>query len=136
MAFQNEHSATLAGTSLSKDNPGTRETIGEFVTQLAREYFMDGPDRRSEPRYRITLPVIVEPLNEELKPTGLRFRAVTRDISEGGIGLICQDPVSGTLKLEISSPSGIELNVIAEVNRCESVGYYFNVGCEVVTDQF
>ena len=50
MAFQNEHSATLAGTSLSKDNPGTRETIGEFVTQLAREYFMDGPDRRSEPR--------------------------------------------------------------------------------------
>ena len=107
--------------------------VKAFVEQLAREYFLDGPDRRSEPRLRVTLPVSIGPLTEEMTLVGYRVRGVTRDISEHGIGLVCQDPLAAKfITLQLSSPRVTEIDLIAEVLRCRPVGYYFDVGCRFV----
>lgn len=114
---------------LSNAAAGASE-VKAFVDQLAREYFLDGPDRRAEPRLRVTMPVSVAPLTEEMIPLGYRVRGVTRDISEHGIGLVCQDPVAAKyIMLKLASPQVAEIEVIAEVLRCRPVGYYFDVGC-------
>ena len=109
--------------------------VKSFVDRLAREYFLDGPDRRAEPRLRVTLPVNIQPLDDSLQPLGYRARAVTRDISESGIGLVCQDPVSASyLALELPTPGGDCFEVAAQVLRCRPVGYYFDVGCQFVVE--
>jgi hypothetical protein len=107
--------------------------VKSFVDDLAREYFLDGPDRRTEPRLRVTLPVNIQPLDEGLQPLGYRARAVTRDVSECGVGLVCQDPANaGYLALQVPTPRGDFFEVVTEVLRCRPVGYYFDVGCRFV----
>ena len=121
-------------TSVVRCNNKTE--IESFVSRLAREYFMDGPDRRVEPRLRVTLPVNLQPLDDDLNPLGYRSRAVTRDISASGIGLVCQDPVNASyLMLSLPTPAGESLEVVAKVLRCRPVGYYFDVGCQFAVDQ-
>ena len=125
----------MSFVSPSPEVISSADEISSFVSWLAREYFLDGPDRRSEPRYRVTLPVNVRPLDDLLKPVGYQVRAVTRDISTGGIGLVCQDPVSAKhIAIQLSGPNGERIEFIVEVLRCESVGYYFDVGCKFVVD--
>jgi hypothetical protein len=117
-------------------NGARGDDVRSFVERLAREYFFDGPDRRAEPRLRITMPLILEPLDDRLRPLNYQVRAVTRDLSSKGIGLVCQDPVNGKfLAFNLVSPCGAELNVIAEVLRCEAYGYYYDVGCKFVVRQ-
>jgi len=110
------------------------EQIESFVQQMAREYFLDVRDRRSEPRYHITVPVIAQRVGDDNDLVGPQVRAVTRDLSTGGIGLICQDPLDGKLIIRLASPSGTELNTLAQVLRCEANGYYFDVGGKFVRD--
>lgn len=132
----------IFGASKNKSNgPGAingarDDDVRSFVERLAREYFFDGPDRREEPRLRITMPLILKPLDDRMRPLNYQVRAVTRDLSPNGIGLICQDPVNGKfLSFNLVSPCGAELNVIAEVLRCEAYGYYYDVGCTFVVRQ-
>jgi hypothetical protein len=108
--------------------------VGQFVDELAREYLLDVPERRSEPRYSITMPVIAEAADADFCPVGRKLRAVTRDLSRGGIGLICQDPLDCNLIVRLVSPRGNLLRVKARMLRCEPNGFYFDVGCEFVTD--
>lgn len=106
--------------------------VKAFVDQLAREFFLDGPDRRAEPRLRVTMPVSINPLTESMESVGYRVRGVTRDISESGIGLVCQDPVAAKhIAVQLATPVQ-EIEAIAEVLRCRPVGYYFDVGCRFV----
>ena len=112
----------------------SQELIALFVEDLAREYFADGPDRRSEPRYRMTLPVQVQPLDDQMQPVGDVFRAVTRDISAHGIGLVCQDPTAARhLMLQLQTPMHDHITVAIEVLRCQPVGFYYDIGGRFVT---
>ena len=110
--------------------------IRDFVELMASAYLLDGPDRRSERRIRITLPVIVERLDERGQPLEFPVHAVTRDLSARGIGLVCQDPV-GTqfVAIELPTPDGESIRVVARVLRCEPLGYYYDVGCLFVDAQ-
>lgn len=120
--------------STGTESATSTDEIRSFVSRLAREYFLDGPDRRTEPRFRVTLPVSLCLLDERFAPLGYEVRAVTRDISENGLGLVCQDPVNAKyLSLQLASPAGEHFSVIVEVLRCRPVGYYFDVGCRFVT---
>jgi hypothetical protein len=105
------------------------EDVKAFVEQLAREFFLDGVDRRIEPRLRVTLPVRIVPVSEDRTPQSYCLRGVTRDISESGIGLVCQDPITEPLiSIQLSTPRSQEIEVFAEVIRCRPVGYYFDIG--------
>ena len=114
----------------SRETAASTEEIGSFVQQMAREYFLDIPDRRSEPRYQVTVPVNVQRVDEDNNIGGETVRAVTRDLSVRGIGLICQDPLHGKLIVQVECPSGTKLRVLAQVLRCKANGYYFDVGCQ------
>lgn len=110
--------------------------IRTFVDLLSNVYLLDGPDRRAEPRIRITLPVVIYRLDGKFRRLEYPVRAVTRDISSRGVGLVCEDPVGTqfvTFKLE--SPCAFNLEVVAEVLRCDPVGYYFDVGCRFLIQQ-
>ena len=100
------------------------------MQQMAREYYQDIPDRRSEPRCRVTVPVSAQPADDNNNLVGQTVRAVTRDLSVRGIGLICQDPLHGKLIVQVECPSGTKLRVLAQVLRCKANGYYFDVGCQ------
>ena len=121
-------------------DPGEAKSSGKelrsFLDLLASVYFFDGADRRTEPRMRITLPVVIERLDENGERLEYPIRGVTRDLSHSGIGFVCQDPV-GTkhVAFQLSSPCGVSIEVIAEVLRCEPIGYYYNVGCKFVSAQ-
>lgn len=126
----------MGSESTSAMRFNSKAEIESFVGRLAREYFLDGPDRRVEPRLRVTLPVNLQPLDDGLNPLGYRSRAVTRDISASGIGLVCQDPVNTPyLSLQLPTPTGETIDIIAEVLRCRPVGYYFDVGCQFATEE-
>lgn len=119
----------LDGERSSSSVEASAEEITLFVQQLAREYLLDIPDRRSEPRYQITIPVNVRSVGNT-GHLGPPVHAVTRDLSQGGIGFISQDPLNGKLKVQLVSPSGAELSALAQVVRCKPNGYYFDIGCE------
>jgi len=107
--------------------------IAEFVEQLAGEFFYDGPDRRSNPRYEITLPVYVVPLDEKLRSLDYLIRASTRNISVSGVSLVCMDPIgSPNLAIQFKSPSGKEVTVLAEVVHSKAQGYFHQVGCKFI----
>src|SRR5262245_32591770 len=70
------------------------ERVVGFVRKVIRgEKYYEGPERRTQLRYPITLPVRVTPLNSDLLPMDEPFVAVTRDISVGGICLYHTRPV-------------------------------------------
>ncbi len=113
---------------------GSAEEISSFVQQLAREFFLDVPDRRYEPRYRITLPVVAQPIDNDCRPVGPSIRAVARELSAKGIGFMCQDPLNAKIIVHIASPSGGDLFVLAQVVRCVISGYYYEVGCKILSE--
>jgi hypothetical protein len=49
-------------------------------------------ERRAEPRQYAVKPVVVQRVDRALQPLGLPLSAVTRDISEQGVGLIFESP--------------------------------------------
>ncbi len=114
----------------------SHQDIRSFVDLLAGAYFCDVPDRRAEPRIRITLPVYIHRLDEHFHRLEPSVRGVTRDLSRRGAGFVCQDPI-GTkfVEFELLSPCGTSLNVTAEVLRCEPLGYYYDVGCKFVVSR-
>lgn len=124
----------LLNNESSSSGKTSSDEIESFVQHIAREYFLDGIDRRSEPRYRLTIQVRVQPVDEYENVIGAAVRAVTRDLSVGGIGLNCQDPLNGKLIVQLESPSGTKLRTLAEVLRCEPIGYYFDVGCRFLCE--
>ena len=120
--------------SARRDFVESPELIASFVEDLARQYFADSPDRRSEPRYRMTLPVRVQPLDAQMRAVGDEFRAVTRDISAHGIGLVCQDPTAARyLMLQLETTTLEPITVAVEVLRCQPVGFYYDIGGRFVT---
>jgi len=116
------------------ESPHSTEQIALFVESLAREYYADGPERRSEPRYKMTIPVLAQPVDDQLEPTGDVFRAVTRDISAHGIGMLSQDPTRADfLALQLQLPSGTDTALFIKVLRCQLLGFYYNIGGLFVT---
>lgn len=95
----------------------------------------DGPERRAQPRYAISLPVDVQPLNADHHPCGPARRVVTRDISEQGIGLLSDRPIETQyLRIEIPTPSGEPVEALVEVLRCRRHAFLYDIGGRFVTD--
>jgi hypothetical protein len=69
------------------------EALGDFRMLLRdiSESPLEG-NRRGDTRTPRSLVLTVQPLNQRLEPVGESFRAVTRDISETGMGFLHQFP--------------------------------------------
>lgn len=114
------------------------EQIKARVAEVAKAYFLDcpqadGDERRQTPRHQLTIPVLLQPLEESGTHLSHKHQAISRDISYRGIGLVTANPVRpGDYRLTIQPFSSEEFDVAARVSYCNGVGYYYEVGFEFI----
>ena len=101
----------------------------EFVKQLVRETVTARVEERQEQRYKVAIPVVVQSLDLEFRPTAESFKAMSRDISPGGIGLIHTRALKEKhLLLRLETNSGDQMAVVMEVLRCRPIGLFYDIG--------
>lgn len=94
----------------------------------------DGTERRQFPRYVVTLPSIVQQLDENLRPTGPCVEATAHNISSNGIGLIYYSVFTATfIAVKLGTNRKDEMTVLAKVLWCRRRGDEYDVGCRLVT---
>src|SRR5262245_59241878 len=88
-----------------------------FAERQVRKAISETPavERRAEPREYTVKPVLVQRVDHALQPLGLPLAAVTRDISQQGVGLIFDSPTQHD-RLAIAFPlAGEEVFLLIEV---------------------
>ena len=111
------------------------ETAIGFFQQVSDEFSIyAGEDRRTECRQRIMIPVLATPFDEEKRPTSDAFHAITRDLSESGIGLLSTRPVREKFLAILAQSMSTEedMLVLIEITRCRRVGHYYDIGGSIV----
>ena len=111
--------------------PASLQEVASFVRQVIREDKCGTwLERRVSLRYPIALPVIATVLDDEYRPVGETFRAVTRDLSTKNLCIYHSQPVTAKyLELQLARRIGDErLRVLLEVVRCEDAGPFFEIG--------
>jgi PilZ domain len=99
----------------------SRETVEQFVDAVGAGGQTQSDDRRSTKRKAAMIDVIAVPLNAERKPCGEAFLALTRDISRGGIAILCTEEVkSPYLLLRLEMARYRMLQAVARVIRSRS----------------
>ena len=83
----------------------------------------------------VQVPVTIQPLDNRFRLNGPAITAVTRDISDDGIGLVCVQPITDTyLRLTLTTPYGREMDVVACVRHCTRDGNVYHVGASILSD--
>lgn len=109
------------------------EEFLDFVHELRASRGVAGIDRRGEPRYPLSVIVEFVPLDDLYRECGPARKAVTRDMSEAGIGFFCESPVDAEflrIKLPPSGDRRVELTI--RVLRCERRDFVFDIGGRIV----
>ena len=75
-------------TSITRTNP--LGNFRELLRDVAGPEFQD--NRRNSDRLPRSLVLVVQPLDNNLQPVGSPFKAVTRDVSETGLGFLNETP--------------------------------------------
>lgn len=112
-----------------------KKFVEDLIQRLAEEgLYYRGPDRRWESRHAVAIEVNAIPLDADLQAQGDGFLATTRNISSGGISLICSEQIdSPFLAVEITVPKERPFHAAVEVLRCSPVGPYFEIAGKFVT---
>lgn len=110
------------------------EVVVSFVQNLIDEsHHYAGPERRQEPRRSVTLPVIVQLLDDNYRPTTPPVHTLTVNLSGGGIGFIYDTPVKANFTLiHLQSHSGQSMNLIASVRHCTRTGDKYQIGARFI----
>lgn len=109
--------------------------VDVFYSDLKRFFLMDHPGSRRSERINVTIPVIVSSLDEQDGCPAVTHYAISRDLSNEGIGLVMSNPVGREIVLlSIQPPNGAMFDIQARVIHCEEIGYYHHVGLEFIID--
>jgi hypothetical protein len=112
--------------------PIASEALIEYVRERAATKAGWRETRRSK-RYAAMLEVVVVPLNEHYRPSGLPFLAVTRDVSIDGLCLLHARPSpTSALFIEIERPDETALDVVLNVRRNRRVGPFFEIAGDFI----
>ena len=111
--------------------PAPPPSMHSFIRALS------GPvevERRSQPRRLIVTTVGVVPLDDAFEPIGESFHAVTRDISTSGLGMLHSKPVTAKYLRVLIPVEGRDepVDVVMEVQRCDVMGFYYDIGGPLV----
>lgn len=100
--------------------------------RFARQESYRGVERRAEPRNPLTMPAIVQAVDDDLAPLGSAQAMVICDISSSGARLICEFPFEYTqVILRLSYPEeGVIL--AGEVQWFKPLGPFYHLGCQIV----
>lgn len=115
------------------------QEIREFMRRLIVQHgqadeLCGGKERRSEKRFRITVPVLAKPIGEDLQSAGEPFVAVTKDISTRGLAFLHYEAIeSKFLVVRLTDLGGRHLTGAIEVLRCRPLDRFFEVGGKFVT---
>ena len=106
------------------------EVVVNFVRQLIEEqHRCVGIERRSDERESISVPVMVQPLDDQYEPQGPPFTALTRNLSGGGIGLLHNEPVSNSyIQVRLRNRASETLDVVANVRHCSFQDGHYLIG--------
>ena len=105
----------------------------KFVRERAVAKSTAAELRRSK-RYAAVLEVVVVPLNEQFRPAGLPFLAVTRDVSTAGLCMLHTRPAPSTkLFVEIERPNEAPLDVVVNIRRNRRAGQFFEMAGDFIT---
>ncbi len=99
--------------------------------QSAAPYSDD--ERRSEKRYLMAMPVLVQPVDEQSNAVGVPFAAMSRDISPKGVGLVHTEPIEHAMLALRMSLAGEDVKLITAVRWCRTVSPFYYVGAEFVS---
>ncbi|MCA9188958.1 MAG: PilZ domain-containing protein [Pirellulaceae bacterium] len=103
------------------------------IEQIISKYRPVGlPERRQHDRELLSIPVMVQPLDDELVPCGPIFPAVTRDICGGGMGIMSTHAIeSSYVALEIRVDDGL-LQLVGRVQHSTPLGILYLTGVRFV----
>lgn len=113
--------------------------IVAFVRRIIGQYgdegrFVGENERRGEKRFRIALPVIARPLDEELATAGEAFIAVTKDLSPNGIALYHHDAIASRfMAVRLADRNGCKVTGVVEILRCRPVDHFYEIAGKFVT---
>ena len=100
-------------------------SMQEFVAELQQEMsHYRGPECREQERVETPpIPVIVQPVDQQMEPQGKPFSAVLRNICSSGIGLSFGEHVEAEyVQIQGVLPSGKVFNTVIHVRHCTPTG--------------
>ncbi len=109
-------------------DPPPKDLVAFVERQVRTIGKCKGDDRRSEGRFLMAVPALVQPLTEDFEPIGEPFSVVTRDISQKGVGLVYSMRVDHRLLALRLTLADEEVNVAVRVRWCQELGPYYYVG--------
>lgn len=124
----------------SQSGKCSAQQLEDFVRRIQRTYMLDRPlrhgvERRVVQRMNLTMPLVVRPLDENMRPMGYQHQAITRDISQKGVGMVTTNPVGHRFVLLTFEPLHSEpFQVVGKVVHCNECGYYYQSGCEFIVE--
>lgn len=102
----------------------------KFVAKLSLE-ISKADERRAERRVPIAVPISIQPLNENLSPTGDDISGITRDMSRSGIGVFHSAPVdSEFVQVVATSTTGDVVSAVGRMIYSNKVGPFNLSGIE------
>lgn len=91
-------------------------------------------EQREEPRYTLSAIIELQPIDENLQPSGEIFQAVSRDISITGIGLTHNRAIdSDLLAVQLTNAEGDQLQTVIQVLRSQPFESTWDIGGRFVT---
>jgi hypothetical protein len=102
--------------------------LQKFVHQLTDQTAYSGTDKRGRTRYRIAIEVPAIELDDELRPMGEPFIAMSRDISTSGICLVhTQRVTAAQLLIRLDNLNGMRVQVVVEISRRRKLKHFYEM---------
>jgi hypothetical protein len=103
------------------------ERMLSFVRRLAPENEADAGSKS------LVTSVVVQTVDEDFRPAGEAFVAVTRRISTSHLALVHDQPVKGQfLAVQLPNTGGTAMHPVMRVERCKPLGDYFEIAGDLV----
>jgi hypothetical protein len=100
--------------------------------QFTRAEPYRGPERRAEPRRLMTMPVVVQAVDDELTPLGSPQAMVICDLCSNGARLVYEFPFEHCqIIICLSCPEEGTI-LAAEVQWFKPLGPFYQLGCQIV----
>ncbi len=100
--------------------------------QVYRDEPFAGPERRTEPRHLLVMPVVVQAVDEQIAPLGKPQAMVIRNFSKSGAELVHEFPFEHRrIVIQLTYPEEGKF-LAAEVRWSKPLGPFYHLGCEIV----
>jgi hypothetical protein len=102
--------------------------LQKFVHEITGQTDYSGAEKRGRTRYQIAIEVPAIELDDDLRPLGEPFIAMSRDISTGGICLVHTQRVAATqLLIRLDNLKGMRVQAVVQITRRRTLKRFFEM---------